>query len=438
MRLRKLAISVLVTAALRPAAAITVNDYGDNGPGNCTTTCTLRDALAVAAAGDTIDFDLVPPDQRTIVLNKGPLALSVPVTIAGPGAAWLTLNANYNRLLDASVASTISGVTIIDGLAVGPDGASSYDNYNPAQPGGIGAGGCIRTSNGAALTLLRVSMIDCAAEGGLGGDSYYDMPGGDALGGAIFADGPLTIRDSSITGGYIVGGDGGNSAFTAGPGGSAFGCAVYSKTSDVTISNSTISGCQANGGNGGSTRCLYGIGQPGHGGAARGGALYANNNTTNANVQFSTFANNALVGGAAGIEPLGDPCFPPGGGGTAGAGIYAGPSAHVTITSSVVTANAGVAECYGPVVAQGVNFDQNSTCPGFTLHGSMAHNFQPLSLAPDGTASYYPRYGIVIDAAACGSRTTDQHGATVPIGPSCDLGAVEANYISYIFGDGFE
>ena len=443
MRLCKLAASVLAALALKPAAAVTVNYFYDDGPGNCTTTCSLRDAVATAASGETIDFALAPPATQKIRLDTA-LTLSKPVTIAGPGAAWLTLDGESRyRVLEVHATSTISGVTIANGLAPGPE-----DYYYGAYPGFTAKGGCILTYTSAALTLSKVSMVNCAAEGGEGGYDYSDPyatgpEGGSALGGAIFADGPLTVRDSSITGSHITGGRGGGGAYVGGTGGVALGCAIYTNNSDVTISNSTISGCQATGGGGGPMFCssTYG-GRGGVGGAAAGGALFANGNTTNAKVQFSTLAGNGVTGGGAGSIANNDNGYCTDGysGGVSAGGIDAhSGGAKVTITSSVVAADAGISECTGNVVAEGDNFDQHSTCAGFTQHGTMGHEFRPLSRWLDGTWSYYPRFGIVVDAVPCpADRTTDQHDAAVPIGPNCDLGAVEADYTSYVFADGME
>jgi len=240
-----------------------------------------------------------------------------------------------------------------------------------------------------------VSLTNCAADDGDGGDDYSDdyatgKVGGGALGGAIFADGPLTIRDSSITGGHIRGGDGGSGSYAGGTGDSALGCAIYTNNSDITISNSAISGCKATGGSGGFLSCNNRIGGHGSsGGGALGGALFANANTTNAKVTFSTFAGNQLTSGSAGTITNNDYeyCSPPGnpGGVRAGAIDAVSSGAKVTITSSVVAGPAGVGACAGTVVAEGGNFDQDSSCAGFTLHGTMAHEFGPLAQSPDGT-----------------------------------------------------
>src|SRR5258708_40102236 len=78
------------------AATITVNSTADNGPGNCSTTCTLRDALFVASTivgATTISFDPnVFNVPRTITLTSGTLTIqSDYLTINGPGANLLAI-----------------------------------------------------------------------------------------------------------------------------------------------------------------------------------------------------------------------------------------------------------------------------------------------------------------------------------------------------------
>jgi CSLREA domain-containing protein len=46
------------------AATITVNSLADPGSGNCTTTCTLRDAIATASANDEIIGSVLTLDKQ--------------------------------------------------------------------------------------------------------------------------------------------------------------------------------------------------------------------------------------------------------------------------------------------------------------------------------------------------------------------------------------
>ncbi len=77
----KMFLSVLLTLlALNFAfgATLTVTNTNDSDPGS------LRQAIADAASGDTIEFDL--PASAVIGLTSGELLIDKSLTISGPGA----------------------------------------------------------------------------------------------------------------------------------------------------------------------------------------------------------------------------------------------------------------------------------------------------------------------------------------------------------------
>ena len=81
------AISVLLFCAgviHLEAATITVTNTNDSGPGS------LRQALADANAGDTISFAVT----GSITLTSGRLTIDKSLTISGPGANQLSIDAN--------------------------------------------------------------------------------------------------------------------------------------------------------------------------------------------------------------------------------------------------------------------------------------------------------------------------------------------------------
>ena len=81
-----------VALGKRPATTIDVSICAESGPGS------LRDALASAVDGDTID--LTDLRNCTITLESGALTTSAAVTIRGPGEADLVIyGANSDRVL---------------------------------------------------------------------------------------------------------------------------------------------------------------------------------------------------------------------------------------------------------------------------------------------------------------------------------------------------
>src|SRR5262249_44959295 len=98
------------------ALLATVTNLSDDGPGS------LREAIAIAPAGDTVVFE--PGLSGTITLTTGQLTIDKSLTIAGPGADVLTVSgddASRVFLIDGSTVA-ISGLTIADGRAVGDSG----------------------------------------------------------------------------------------------------------------------------------------------------------------------------------------------------------------------------------------------------------------------------------------------------------------------------
>src|SRR5436853_4058469 len=75
-----------------PAATITVKSSADSGGACPSTTCTLRQAIATAAAGDTIDFDMATVTSPITLASE--LAVNKNLTITGPGASMLTVSGN--------------------------------------------------------------------------------------------------------------------------------------------------------------------------------------------------------------------------------------------------------------------------------------------------------------------------------------------------------
>jgi hypothetical protein len=193
-----------VFAPARGARALgttwTVQSTAD-GPGNAGhcpgVTCTLRDAVFKAVDGDTINFAVT----GTITLTEGDLVLYYDVTIAGPGAALMTIDANHlSRIFGivGNVNVSISGLKLTHGLindaneTAGDRGGGAILNY-----GHLTLGQVVIDNNRASCSVACENNGVDGAGGGV--DSTFTSS--------------LTITDSSIT----------NSTATLAGGGVAFG-----------------------------------------------------------------------------------------------------------------------------------------------------------------------------------------------------------------------
>ena len=153
------------------AATITVMNTNDSGAGS------LRQALANANDGDTIDFDSSLNGQ-TITLTSSELLINKSITISGPGANILAVDGNHARRvfhITSGNTVTISGLSITNGNA----GSFGGGIFNDATSGGsatltlsnctvsgnraasIGGGICNVAQNGSAT--LMVSNCTSAA-----------------------------------------------------------------------------------------------------------------------------------------------------------------------------------------------------------------------------------------------------------------------------------
>jgi hypothetical protein len=171
-----LIVTVILAAGPLPrarAATLTVTSTADSGSGS------LREAIAAASAGDTINFSFVTY-PATITLTSGQLTINDDLIIDGPGTDQLAISGN-----DASRVFYISGgeVTIED-LKVTQGTAPSFD------PGG---GICI-VNSGTTVTLTRVNIVSNTAYVG-GGISLES--------GSLAIEGAQIISNTATTGGGI-------------------------------------------------------------------------------------------------------------------------------------------------------------------------------------------------------------------------------------------
>jgi hypothetical protein len=209
-------LSLLFLAA--PAHAVLIVTSTEDGASVCPgASCTLRQAIAIAPANDTIMFQL--PAHSTIALTGGELPITRHLTITGPGADLLTVQrstaggTNDFRIFSIAgtdnanrVNVTISGLTIANGKSVAV----------MADP--------IRGGGGIYSLYANLTVNACAFTGNA-------SPG---WGGAIFgaAAGTTTINNSTFSG---------NSASAGG---------AIATNAGVFVNSSTISGNSAVGGGG--------------------------------------------------------------------------------------------------------------------------------------------------------------------------------------------
>jgi len=237
----------------------------DSGPGS------LRDDIKTSnAAGGVNTITFAPGLTGTITLTSGQLEISNDLTIAGPGAASLTISGNNQSrvfLIDAGVTASISGITITGGRA--PDGTASLSPGGNGggiyslgtlalsgdvirdNTGGTGAPG-LKGGDGGGIYAASLTASYCTVDSnsaGTGGASS-GRSGDAGNGGAIFC-GSAVITDSTIINNRA--GVPGNVLFPPGVAGyPGTGGGIFSF--DLTLINSTLSGNSPVYGDGGAIR----------------------------------------------------------------------------------------------------------------------------------------------------------------------------------------
>lgn len=380
------------------AQTITVTSTADSGPGS------LRDAIANASSGETINFNL--PSSATITLTSGPLMVGTSLTISGPGASNLAVSGNSASqvfVVAGGVQVSISNLTVENGMA-------PYCAYG----GGI--------SNSGTLTLTQVVM-----SGNVVGYSPCTAPGG----GAIVNGGTLILQNSTLTG---------NSAYRWGGGINNGG--IANVVNSTFVNNSGLDGAAFfNSGTLTVTGSTFYQNSAGCG--AGGGGVIEENNTGKATFFNSTMvSNSACLGGA--ISDYGGQiqiAFSTLSGNAAnyqGGSLYGGP---ITIKNSILANSPLAGNCsVGSSTSGGFNLSDDDSCSSFlTATGDM--NGVSAYLDPNGLQNNGgPTQTIAlvqgspaIDAipvADCTDTagnpvTVDQRGISRPQGPACDIGAYE-------------
>jgi len=390
-------LSFLLFSVSAAAATITVSNTADSGPGS------LRQAIADADPGDTIDFSIT----GTITLTTGQLDIAKDLTIAGPGEDQLTISGNNTSRVFYITSGTvaISDLAIGDGKA-GQDGGGIY-TYSGAltltdctvtgnEAGRNGGGVFIRWSSTANLSNCTFASNTASSLGG----GVYCADGTTVVaagctfsensasrGGGFSCDAPdpanvtltdctFSDNDASNIGGGIhlknVGGTASIKTCTISGNEAGSGGGIYNYSSTAPLTNCTVSGNSA----------------------SDGGGIYTDNGTTtltNCTVNANTATSSA-------------------------AGLYNWEGTVTLVNSIVVGGSVGTITDGGHNI-QGTNPNlgplQDNGGPTFThalLDGSAA-----IDAIPEAGDAYN------------GAPATDQRGESrpSPAGGNCDIGAYE-------------
>jgi hypothetical protein len=375
---------------------ITVTNTTDSGSGS------LRDAIASASSGDTINFSVT----GTITLSST-LTISTSLTISGPGASNLAISGGGTVqvfVIQGGITVTISGVTIENGKGGNGGGINNSGTLTVANStlsgnsSTVGLGGAIDSSGTLTVTNSTIS----------GNSSAYE-------GGGINSNGTLTVTNSTLSG---------NSA-------PYFGGGIYFYSGTLTVTNSTLSGNSATGLGGGiynyigtltvTNSTLSGNSAPN----SYGGGIY--NQAGPLAVTNSTLSGNSATYG--------------------GGGIFG----TMTAKNTIVANSPSGGNCSGTVTSDGHNLSDDGSCfsgvsdiivlPGAAgLDPSGLQNnggpTQTIALLPASPAVDAIPIGPINYCTATDGVTpisTDQRGVARPQGPACDIGAFElVEYVAQV------
>ncbi|MFZ1219717.1 MAG: choice-of-anchor Q domain-containing protein [Chthoniobacterales bacterium] len=323
LKLRGLFFStaILALASLSAQSAVlTVTNTQDAGAGS------LRSAIAMAAPGDAIHFNIQTSDNGyngsannfTITLASGEIVIAKDLTIAGPSAANVALNGNHaSRIFNITAGTVaISNLSFINGKAKGANGNSSNVQGQPGMGGAV--------LNQSILVLTRCTFEGNTAVGGNGG---YFGEGGEGQGGAIANQHTLSLVACTLDANLATGGFGGAVFSTIPPvarGGAGTGGGVYNAPgANLSLTNCTMTANRAEGVDGAPT----GFANPAS--DARGGGV-ANFGTLS--IEHCTLANNQSLGGDSSSGGIGGPNN---GGAGSGGGLY-GAAGSVSSTRNTI------------------------------------------------------------------------------------------------------
>ena len=428
----------LATPHTAHAATLVVDTLLDENDGSCSDgDCSLRDAIQVAAPGDTITFSVT----GTIVLTLGQLNVDKDLSISGPGQENLTVSGNNSsRVFYVTGGNTaFSGLTIANGFA--DEGGGMYNDststttltrvsfsnnsaYSISQDGHGGG-----MYNAGTSTLMDVIFSNNSATNSSSGGGMYN-DGTSTLTNIIFSD-----NSAEATGGGMVNywiSNLSNVIFNDNSG--SIGGGLWnigdSRFTNLTLTKVSFSGNLASDGGGMFNESgrfkLMNVTFSGNSATYGGGGLF--NNYGAAYLTNVTISGNSTNGVGGGVDV---PYYPE------------DPSILI-LKNTLLAGNTAPTgpDCSGTLISYGYNLIQDTTdCTitgdetgniygvgpllgpladngGFTL----THALLPGSLAID-TADFTDSYGNPV--------TEDQRGVSRPQGSANDIGAFEVGYPAY-------
>jgi CSLREA domain-containing protein len=195
--LRRLLVVFLVLLLLPRAGSVhattnwTVTKTDDTNDGVCNADCSIREAIAVAAPGDTVT---VPPGRYTLWLNHLFINKSLAITGSGMGSTIIEQTNPLFRVFDIGNPGgtmpivTMNGLTVKGGHAISPSNSEAFPGHihgggihnhgilyvtnvtitgNDARPDT--GGGIFSAGSGASTALVNVTIKDNTTQSGAGG-----------------------------------------------------------------------------------------------------------------------------------------------------------------------------------------------------------------------------------------------------------------------------
>jgi hypothetical protein len=205
-----------------PSTLTVLNNLDDYRPGS------LREVIAAAADGDTIDFD-PSLNGKTITVNSDQMILNKNLTIQGPGAGQLTISGtplgvgvlSSSRVFEVEANVTLNGLTISGGGGT----AHYYSDFSPYPSSWDGYGGAI-------LNFGTLTISACTLSGNYTNTTYQGN-----YGGGIYNAGTLTVSGCTL-----YNNSAGSPGYRYGYGGGIYNAGTLTVTSSGLYGNSATDG----------------------------------------------------------------------------------------------------------------------------------------------------------------------------------------------------